>query len=505
MIDRPTDLFDREQEWQDLSNFAQFRASAPSLGIVYGRRRQGKSYLLRRAVKATGGLHVQALEEGRSAALARVGDAVALQRGLPKGVLQPRDWPEALHLLGSADGQAGPQRRLVVLDEFPYMLAHSPELPSALQQFIDEAGTTSTSGNPGIVVCGSALSVMTGLLTGSRALRGRAQLALVCKPFSLRQARQYWGIADLHLALVLHALIGGTPGYRDLLGDPPESLAGLGEWLARGILNPAHALFREAEYVLAEDPRIADRSLYHSLLDAISRGERTPSRIAGRLGRPEGALRHPLGLLQEAGFVEKTDDVLHQRRAIWTVADPIVRFAHLVLRPNLPQLEDRRALQVWQAAQATFATQILGPHFEHQCRLWVQNCAAEELLHRPVGTVGPATLSDAAGRAQVDLDVVALAPAGSGPQPMPQVVLIGEAKSGGTLRTLADLQRLERARTLVTATGRGDAAGAVLALFSRAGFDEALQRTAAQRRDVALIGLPQLFGEVEQGVASPAV
>ena len=214
-------------------------------------------------------------------------------------------------------------------------------------------------------------------------------------------------------------------------------------------------------------------------------------------------MRHPLSLLQEAGFVEKTEDVLRQRHALWTVADPIVRFAHLVVRPNVPMLEERRASHVWQAAQATFATQILGPHFEQQCRLWVRRHAADELLHRPLGAVGPATLNDAGGRAQVDLDVVALAPTDSVQRAVPEVVLLGEAKSGATVRTVSDLQRLERARALLTAGGRADATGAVLALFSRAGFAEPLRRVAAQRRDVALIGLPQLFGQAEyQSVGS---
>lgn len=495
MIQRPADLFDREQYWQDLSDFATPGPSALALGIVYGRRRQGKSYLLRRAVRAAGGLHVQALEEGRTAALARVGDAVALHQGLPQGVLQPRDWTEALRLLASPSAHAGPHRRLVVLDEFPYFLNHSPDLPSALQQFIDEGSAATAGQSLGVVVCGSALSVMAGLLAGSRALRGRARLELVCKPFTLRQTRAFWGIADLELALAVHAIVGGTPGYRDLLGDPPDSYADLGSWLARGVLNPAHALFREADYILAEDPRIADRSLYHSLLDAISRGERTPSRIAGRIGRPEGTLRHPLGLLQEAGFVEKTNDALRERRPNWRVADPIVRFAHLVVRPNLALLEDRRAPQVWAAAQATFAAQILGPHFEQECRLWVERYAGEELLDRPVGAVGNATLSDAAGRAQLELDVVALAPVDPTSQAEPEVLLIGEAKAGAHVRTVADLQRLDRAKAVMIASGRGSAAGAILALFSRAGFEEPLLRLAAQRRDVALVGLPQLFGQ----------
>lgn len=490
MIARPTALLDRERAWADLIAFANASAPSARLGVVYGRRRQGKSFLLRQAVQAIGGLHLQALEEGRTAALRRVGDRVAQARGLPAGLVQPTDWPQALRLLADAALATGAARPLVVLDEFPYLLTHSPELPSALQAALDDHNAN--AGRPiGWIVCGSALSVMTDLLSGSRALRGRATLELVLGPFEPPVMRQFWGIADLDIALIVHAIVGGTPGYRDLLLPAPQTPAELTAWLAAGPLSPAHALFREAEYVLGEDPRIADRALYHSLLDAISRGERTPTRIAGRIGRPEGALRHPLRLLEEAGFVHKTEDLLRQRHATWTVADPIVRFAHLVLRPNLVQLEERRAVEVWRSVAPTFATQIVGPHFEHLCRTWMRTTVAQHWLGQPIGACGPATVTDAVGRTQYELDVVALAPDGGA---APRALFIGEAKGGTAPRTLADLAKLERARAALTATGRVDASEAQLLLFSRAGFDANLVQVARARPGVRLLGLEAVFG-----------
>ncbi|MGO9557856.1 MAG: hypothetical protein ACLPQS_08070 [Acidimicrobiales bacterium] len=51
----PTDLFDRERDWDDLGTFATDATPGLRIAVVYGRRRQGKSYLLRRLASAMGG------------------------------------------------------------------------------------------------------------------------------------------------------------------------------------------------------------------------------------------------------------------------------------------------------------------------------------------------------------------------------------------------------------------------------------------------------------------
>ncbi len=67
MLVHPDDLFDREQEWRDLDTFVSSNQPGLRVGIVYGRRRTGKSYLIRRL--ARNGLYVQALEEEKAPAL----------------------------------------------------------------------------------------------------------------------------------------------------------------------------------------------------------------------------------------------------------------------------------------------------------------------------------------------------------------------------------------------------------------------------------------------------
>ena len=502
-LPRPADLFDRQQEWADLSDFATATTSGLRLGIVSGRRRQGKSYLLRRLVAAQAGLYHQAQEVERAQALSRFADDVAAGLGLPAGTLRFAGWDDALRLAlgyarrGSPDvtpdrSAAGPAR-LVVLDEYPYLLAHSPELPSVIQEIYDEA----QSGDrppAALILCGSALSVMTEILSGTKPLRGRAQLNLTIRPFDFRLARDYWGIDDPKVAFLVDAVLGGTAGYRPLIsGTPPTSTDGLRDWLAGNALNPAHALFDETDYLLREDPRIRDKAPYNSVLSAIAAGRHSQKDIGATLGRNASQLRHPLEVLEQAGFVYRIEDMLVDRRPSYYLTDPIVRFAEIVTAPNRALLEERDVVGAWARSESSFSAQVLGPHFEHLCRLWTARHASA-VWDMALGDVGPAVVNDPTGRAQHEVDVLALGDGGRRGDEHARIAILGESKSTNQVRTRSDLERLERIRALLVARGL-DAGDAVLVLFSRTGHAPDLATATSGRDDVRLIDLDALYGE----------
>jgi hypothetical protein len=93
-----------------------------------------------------------------------------------------------------------------------------------------------------------------------------------------------------------------------------------------------------------------------------------------------------------------------------------------------------------------------------------------------------------------EVDVLALAPGERPQSPRARIALLGEAKATLSPRGPADLNRLDRIRTLIGGQGH-DVRAAKLALFSLHGFDRNLQAAAAAREDVLLIGLNQIYGD----------
>lgn len=309
------------------------------IAIVYGRRRQGKSYLLRRLAEAVGGLYHLATEQAEAVSLRRFADSLASWLGLPAGALPFDNWELALNSAASLMTQQNAGRSSVppvlIMDEFPYLAHETSGLPSIVQALYDSAGPGSLSARAPmrLILCGSAISVMSELLSGTKALRGRGALELRVKPFNYRDTRHYWGIENPETAFVHHAFIGGTPGYRELVPHPrvPDDPAEVGQWLARNVLRPSVPLFDEANRVVHEDPRIRDAATYSSLMATIAAGESSPTKIGGLLGRPSSSLTYQLGMLESAGFIERCPDLLLDRRPTIRIADPLVRFHHLVI------------------------------------------------------------------------------------------------------------------------------------------------------------------------------
>jgi len=489
-LERPAGLFDRVTEWDDLVRFATEPSTSFRIGVVSGRRRQGKSFVLDAIAQRVGGIYYQALEEESAPALERLGAAIAADRGLPGGSLSFPDWSALLRTLAEP---ATPSPRLVVIDEYPYLLAKSPEVASAIQLAHDEARLGK---HPPLrlVLCGSAMSVMAGLLSGQRALRGRAVLDLVIDPFDFREAAAFWGVEeDPSLAFLLFCVVGGTPGYRDLLEmGPPTSVADFPAWLARGVLNPSHAMFRETDYLLAEEPGLTDRAIYQSALAAIAAGRTTSGAVAGALGRPETSITHVLDGLERARFIERADDILRSRRPILRITDAMLGFQHAVIRPDLHRFESRQTAAAWSDAAARFESGVVGPAFEGIARAWTSRYASLDTLGGVAARVGSTVVNDGAGRSRLEIDVVAVdVRSDVEPGVNPALLLIGEAKSGPDPRGIAELRRLERAKELLA--GRARTERTRLAIFAAGGFTADLRSEVARRSDVVLVDLERLY------------
>lgn len=478
MIRKPGNVFDRDREWQALARFAE--ASGPQLGVVSGRRRQGKTYLLAALARQTEGFYFSATEATEADALRQFGEAMAR---FTKDPVPPnfRDWNEAASYLFRAAETSG---KPMVLDELPYLIQVTPELPSILQREMDRVAFDDRPIS--LLLCGSAMSVMGQLLSGNSPLRGRATLELIVRPFDFRVAASYWEIGDPKLAALVHSIVGGTPAHRRFVGgDSPADLDDFDSWVRRTVLNPETPLFRDARYVLEEGTGVRDVAIYHSLLAAIATGNRTRGGIGAYVGRKGSDIGHQLNVLEDCGLVRRDPDLLHANRSTYAVAEPLVTFYEAIMKPDWGLLESGFAENVWENRRPAFFSQVIGPHFEELCRTFVMT--EPDLFGSLPGQVGQGTVFDPVTRTQTQIDVVVLGPAHSGGKR--RILSLGEAKWGKRLGG-RDLDRLRRARELLEVQGY-DTDDTVLALYSAKGFEPDLP---SNDRRVRTFGLEELYG-----------
>lgn len=483
-IAKPSELHDRVEEWDALTEFATDMTPGATLGIVYGRRRQGKTLLLELLAETTGGFAFTGLQQANAQNLADLAAMYSGLMGVPSASFE--NWSVAIEALLAVGGRHD-RPVPVILDEFPYLVEQAPELPSVLQRTLSPRNVARMSGRVRLILCGSAFTVMRGLLGGSAPLRGRANLELLIQPFDFRDAADFWGVLDApELAFQLHALVGGTPAYRAMSVDRPESVAGFDDWVTQRLLNPSSAMFREGTVLLYEEPELADAALYHAVLAAICSGSRKRSDIGKTLGRPDSSLSHPLEMLERVRLVRKVDDALRSRRPVYQVTEPLVRLQHLIIRPFEARLVGRNRARVWAESQDTVQSLIYGPHLEDLARTWCVEHAAPETLGGLPSRCEPAVIACREHKKNHEVDVVVSA---DPPGEASRVLAIGEVKATNWRVGLNQLDRLRHIQSLLPASANEPK----LLLFSRQGFTVDLIAEAQSHSNVALIDLPRLY------------
>jgi AAA+ ATPase superfamily predicted ATPase len=466
-----------------ISDFLDSAAARPLLGLVYGRRRIGKSTLLAKETDQRAGFYFEATRVANRVQLDRLGAALGEHLGVGRIALD--SWEEALRSL-LALGARGPVP--VVIDEFGHILEADGSIDSTIATAFGPGSRRTPLSRARLILCGSAISVMRALTAGEAPLRGRAGMELIMHADDFRVATTRLNDpTDLPTAVQVYAVIGGVVGYAtDMVNfDLPDGPNDIDRWIVQRILSPGATMRNEATTLLAEDPVMtgAGSLVHHSILAAIANGAVTAGTIANKIGRTVSNLAPALNRLIDAGFVLRLEDPIRDQRPLYCLNDPFLQFHFAILDPHGALLRDRAPDTVWtNRLRAVFDSRVRGPVFEAQARTWAQRFASASTID-PVSRIGPSSVTIDGVDHELDLVV-----ANDGPTPATRLITaIGEAKSGETLG-IAHLNRLERARS---ALGQR-AMDARLFLFGTT-VDPALAAIASQRSDIEIVDLTRLY------------
>lgn len=407
-------FLDRESELAKLRAFAE--GKPPSLAILYGRRRCGKSRLLQEFAR---GSDLYFLADKQDAALQRerlASDAAKRLPGLDKAIYP--SWESILTQidLRTASGSC------LILDEFPYLAGTSPELPSVIQRLLDSGQLR----NLHLVLCGSSQRMMLNLAMGAQEpLYGRSRLALKIRPLECGWIRKALGLKGA-AAIEAYATLGGTPRYWELATSypTPESL------MKELLLSRDGILHDEMRRLLLDD--VGDSTLPISILSLIGNGCHRLSEIASRLGKPATQLTRPVSNLVELGYVRReTPFGEHERktkRSLYKLSDPYLAFAFRYIEPNRSRLEMGATEQVYRE----IAPQL--PH--HFASVWEDLARASTSRIRIADTEWQPAQRWWRGSRDGEIDLVCESADGS-------KLLVGEAKWAEKVSSpgvLADLQ-----------------------------------------------------------------
>lgn len=325
-----------------------------SLVVVYGRRRLGKSTLIKRELSDSDVYFLADRSEGQHQ---RILLAKVVAQVFPDfDKLTYPDWES----LFRAVNYRTDKRFTLCLDEFPYLVEQSPELPSVLQKLVDEKQLKYN-----LVLCGSSQNMMYGLFFDSTApLYGRADEIMRLTPIRLPYIQEALNL-DPVSAVEEYAVWGGVPRYWELR----ENRNSLSDALWHNILSINGNLYEEPIKLFQDD--VKDIVKTSTIMSYIGSGANRLSEIAARCNEPATNLSRPLKKLIDLGFLERDVpfgiDEKNAKKSLYKIADPFMAFYYQFVVPNRSFIELGRRLPLEQALAAHFS-EYVSMHWEKLCR-----------------------------------------------------------------------------------------------------------------------------------------
>ncbi|MCQ2079892.1 MAG: ATP-binding protein, partial [archaeon] len=248
-------------------------ARRSSFTVVYGRRRVGKTTLVRRFAEGRESLYFLATEESVTENLARFSRMVSSELGF-EGIRFAR-WHDALEAVTRGG------KKVIIIDEFPYIASSDPSIPSQFQEIWDN---TLKDREVMLILCGSFKGMMERyVLNRTSPLYGRRTATLKLRPLEFKTIRRAYPDRDVRELLEEYACHGGVPKYMEIL----EGMD-LREGILRNIANRNGVLFEEPLFLLNGETR--NPVSYISIMNCMAKGNVQLKDIAGSMEVPSNTL-----------------------------------------------------------------------------------------------------------------------------------------------------------------------------------------------------------------------
>lgn len=341
------DIVNRESALRTLDTAA--AAAHGSLILVHGRRRLGKTFLLRSWAEGRRHLYFQAAESTSRESLDALRREIALQLNDPAS--SPDHLPTWRVLFAHLAELARTRPLVVVLDEFSYLLSAEPDVARVIQSIWDAERRRCRLT---LILAGSEVGTMQALDDRAQPLHGRFDHKILIEPLDYAQASLFlrgarWTAAD---RLRMHGIFGGAGRYLDRI-DPRATLR---ENVERLVLDAGATFQDEGRVIIREERRVREYGNYNAVLQAIARGHSKLEDIRAIAGT--GTITaETLARLETFSWVEhETPFEQPRRRGLYRITDNFLLFWYRLIFPN------RSALQ--RLDPGTFWSRLIAPDLD---------------------------------------------------------------------------------------------------------------------------------------------
>ncbi len=389
-IGRQTELKTLETEYLRNSGFT----------VIYGRRRVGKTTLIKEFIKNKTAFYFLATEEIEVQSMKRLAGVISRTTG--NKMLQKvtfSDWMDLFHIIADYHPD---EKKVLVIDEFPYLVKTNAAFPSILQNAWDEI---LRDNNVMLIVCGSLMGMMQKhALSYESPLYGRrtAQIRLMPLPFTDVYATQ---TLSFEHAVEQYAITGGVPKYMEFFEDGDDLL----QQVDSVILSKNGFLYEEPNFLLKDE--VISAINYFSIIRAIADGNHKLGKISQVLGTDTSSLTPYLSTLGDLGFIVKETPITEKnpeksRKGLYFIADNFMRFWFKYIYPFKGELELDNMQIVRDELQKDFKQKFVAFAYEDMCKAIFANLCRLQAISFVPSRIGAYWLNDLNQDTEIDVMAV---------------------------------------------------------------------------------------------------
>ncbi len=349
-------FINRKNELEFFEN--QLKKPASSFVVLYGRRRVGKSELLKQFIADKKAIYLLATQEVEKEIVSSFSNELADY--FRDNTLKINPFSQFSHLMDYLS-KKNTKGLVVVIDEFPYLIDANKAIPSILQKYWD---THFKSRGPNIILCGSSIGAMETEVLGRKSpLYGRRTGQWKLDPLPFREFIKFFPNAPFEMLIEFYSITGGIPLYILEFNGKKTAQQNAKEAIAmRGSL-----LYQEAEIILKEELR--EPKTYFSILKGIAAGKNTLNELSNSLGVERTALIRYIDTLKELELIGAEKPVTSKeksRKTNYILKDNYFKFWFKFVYPYKKDLDSFEFESFTQNFRQNFNSYV-GKLFESVC------------------------------------------------------------------------------------------------------------------------------------------
>jgi AAA+ ATPase superfamily predicted ATPase len=460
----------RKEELEFLAS--RYNSKSAQLVVLYGRRRVGKTETLREFCKDKPHVFYSCRECSDEEQLKSFSQRMLKPNiNASKYINKFSDWEQAFHSITELPGSG---KKLLIIDEFPYLVKNNGTIPSLIQNLWDESLKNE---NIMIILCGSAMSfIEKKILAEKNPLYGRATGILKMREMSFYDAIRFFPDYSNHDKILAYAVLGGIPHYLRQFDDSKN----LSENIKNNILQKGSILYSEVEFLMHQELR--ETALYNTIIQAIALGSTKLNDIYQKTQIEKSKLSVYLRNLIQIEIIKRefpvSDGIKKQaniQRGLYKIADNFFSFWYAFVFPNISELEAGDFEGVYQYSVMPALEEYASHFFEDVCLEYIRQKNIRAELPFRYSKIGRWwTSAD-------ELDIMAV-------DREKKIFILGECKFKNTPFKLSEFKAMQEKFKI----NKSDA-GKYYYLFSKSGFAEDLAACASENKNIILVPLDELF------------